>query len=309
MRGVGERSREETEEHMEDRQNQDIHPTAVIEEGARLGSGVSVGPYAVIEAGVRLDDDVSIGPHAHVKGRTRVGAGTTIGTGAQLGERPQMRKNEPVPGNLEIGRGNVIREYVTIHVSTSPETATRIGDDNFLMGFSHVAHDCQLGDSITMCNGTLVAGHAQIESRAFLSGNVTVHQFVRIGQLAMIGGLARVNQDVPPYMMIVGDSRVWGLNVVGLRRAGVSREEMKLLKKAHAVLYRRGLSPRHAREELRKMDSPLIHSLSRFLDESRRGVCGPRKGTLWETLFLEYPYFVRTAVPAYRHFLRGERRT
>jgi UDP-N-acetylglucosamine acyltransferase len=173
------------------------------------------------------------------------------------------------------------------------------------MGFSHVAHDCQLADNIVLCNGALVAGHVRIQERAFISGYVVVHQFVRIGRFAMIGGLSRVNQDVPPFLMVVGDSRVWGLNVVGLRRAQFSRLDVSVLKKAHTILYRSKLSLKSAMDQLKSMDSPLIGELIEFISSSQRGICGPQKSSLLEKIFLDYPYYLRTTIPTYNLFLKS----
>jgi len=286
-----------------------IHPTAVIDKKAQIDEGVSVGPYAVIEAGVVLEKNVRVGPYVHVKGDTRVGEGTFIGTGAVVGELPQIVGCKENNGKLRIGKNNVIREYVTIHVSSSSEKVTSLGDNNFLMGFSHVGHDCRLQNSVVVCNGALVAGHVDIGDRAFVSGGVVVHQFVRIGRLAMIGGLSRVNQDVPPFMMLVGDSRIWGLNLVGLKRAGFKPADIARVKQGFNVLYRQRLSQSGALEKLKTLDSAAVKEIVDFVQDSKRGICGPQKNSLWEKIFLDYPYFARTRIEAYDIFLRCRRKT
>lgn len=285
-----------------------IHPKAIIENGAVLEEGVSVGAYAVVEAAVRLGRNVCVQPHVHLKGDTVIGEGTFIGTGALIGAAPQMLGRAANRGKVTIGRNNVIREYVTIHASTSPQNSTTLGDNNYLMGFSHLAHDCRLKNNIVICNGSLLAGHIEVDNGVFISGNVTMHQFVRIGRLAMVGGLSRVNQDIPPFMMVIGDSRVWGINLVGLRRAKFLRTEIEDVKKAFAILYRRKLSPKSAADRLEGMNSERVKEIADFIRSSQRGICGPKRSALWERLFLDYPYFLRTQIPAYRMFLKTDQR-
>lgn len=276
-----------------------IHQTAVIEKGAKLADDVQVGAYAVIEKGVQLASGVKVGPRAHIKGDTLIGEDTFIGTGALIGEVPQIKGFKGPAGKIRVGRDNVIREYVTIHAGSSPEKITRLGDNNFLMGFSHLAHDCDIKNNVVVCNGALVAGHVEVQDNAFVSGYVTIHQFVRVGRLSMIGGLSRVNQDVPPFMMVVGDSRVWGINAVGLRRAGFAGKETAAIKKAFGLLYRKGRGVSAALDELEKSESPAVKELAQFIHDSKRGICGPKRGSFLERLFLDYPYFVRALLPNY----------
>lgn len=279
-----------------------IDKTAIIDSQAVLGKDVSVGDYAIIEKGVQLGSKVTVSARAHIKGNTVIGDNTFVGIGAIIGEGPQMFGSTENIGRVIIGKNNIIREYVTIHSSTSPERATSLGDNNFLMAFSHVAHDCRLGDKVVICNGALLAGYVQIADQAFISGNVVVHQFARIGRLAMVGGLSRVNQDVPPFMMVVGDSRVWGLNLVGLKRAGIPQDARKQIRKAYELLYRRKMPQKKALEELEKIDSPYVKEITVFILSSQRGICGPQKNSLLEKLFLDYPYLIRNAIPTYRYF-------
>jgi len=279
-----------------------IHPKAIIEEGALLGEGVEVGAYAVVEKGVSLDKGVKVLPFVHLKGNTSVGENTFIGTGAIIGEIPQMLGLKENIGRVYIGKNNVIREYVTIHSSTSADKATSIGDSNFFMGFSHIAHDCKIANEVVICNGSLIAGHVQIQDKAFISGNAAVHQFVRIGRLAMVGGLSRVNQDIPPFMMVVGDSKVWGINLVGLKRAGFTGEEVNIVKKAYNILYRKNLPQKRVLAELEKINSEKAKEMIVFILSSKRGISGPKRSTLLEKIFLDYPYFLRTKIPAYDLF-------
>lgn len=276
-----------------------IHPKAVIEKGVILDDDVSIGPYAYLENGVRLGKGVKVSAFVHLKGNTYIGDNTTIGSGSVIGESPQMLNAKDAKGKVCIGKDNVIREYVTINCSSSPDKATSLGDGNFLMACSHVAHDCRIANNVVICNGALVAGHIEIGDKAFISGNVVIHQFVKIGRLAMIGGLSRVNQDVLPFFMVVGDSRVWGPNLVGLKRAGFDKEEIKQVRKAHKIIYRKELSLKSALEELGKLDSPAVKEMVVFILSSQRGICGPKRSSLWEKLFLDYPYFARRKIPTY----------
>lgn len=283
-----------------------IHPTAVIDKEVVLGEKVEIGPYAVIEKGVKLSKGVVISSHAHLKGNTYIGDNTFVGIGAIIGEIPQILGVRQNQGCVHIGRNNIIREYVTIHSSLSPDKPTYLGDNNFLMAFSHLAHDCKVGDEVVICNGALIAGHVEIGTKAFISGNVVVHQFVKIGRLAMVGGLSRVNQDIPPFMMVVGDSRIWGLNSVGLKRAGFKREEIIQIRNAYNILYRQGLSLKSALEKLKDIKSARVKEIVAFILSSQRGICGPKRSSLWEKLFLDYPYFLRNKIPTYTFFLRSK---
>lgn len=282
-----------------------VDKTAIVDKRATLEEGVWVGPYAVVEKDVHLGQGVSIGPYAHIKGRAYLGDSTSVGTGAVIGEVPQMLGVSQNEGKLYIGKNNVIREYVTIHTATKANCSTLIGDNNYLMGFSHVAHDCKLADNIVVCNGTLLAGCVEVGRGAFISGNVVVHQFVRIGRLAMVGGLSRVNQDVAPFMMVVGDSRIWGINLVGLRRASFKREQIIAIKDAYKLIYRKGLTIKKALTELESIGSEPAKEISLFILSSQRGLCGAKKSSWREKIFLDYPYLIRSKVFSYDRFLKS----
>ena len=276
-----------------------IHPRAVIEKGVVLADDVSIGPYVYLESGVHLGKGVKVSAFAYLKADTYVGENTFIGSGSVIGEAPQILNAKNAKGKVYIGKGNIIREYVTINCSSSPDKATSLGDGNFLMACSHIAHDCKIANNVVICNGSLIAGHIEIGDKAFISGNVVIHQFVKIGRLAMVGGLSRVNQDVLPFMMVVGDSRVWGLNLVGLKRANFKKEDINQIRKAYKILYRKELSLKSALVELEKLDSPAVKEMIVFILSSRRGICGPKRSSLWEKLFLDYPYFARSKIPNY----------
>ena len=267
-----------------------IHPKAIIEQGAILEEGVVVSGYAQIKANVIIGENTFVGP------------------GAIIGEAPQMTGVKVNKGRVRIGKNNTIREYVTINSSTSPDKETCLGDNNYLMAFSHLAHDCQVANDVVICNGSLVAGHANIGDKAFISGNVVIHQFVRIGALVMVGGLSRVNQDIPPFMMVVGDSRVWGINLVGLRRAKFSRDEINQVKKAYNLLYRQNLALKTALKEIETIESVKVKELLVFILASKRGICGPKRSSFFEKLFLDYPYLLRNKIPTYDYFLKYRKR-
>ncbi|MCK4912617.1 MAG: acyl-ACP--UDP-N-acetylglucosamine O-acyltransferase [Candidatus Omnitrophica bacterium] len=281
-----------------------IHPKAIIEKGVILGEDVSIGPYAYLESGVHLGKGVKVSAFAHLRANTYIGDNTFIGSGSVIGEVPQMIDAGAEKGKVYIGKDNIIREYVTINCSSFSDKATSLGDGNFLMACSHVAHDCKIANNVVICNGTLIAGHIEIGDKAFISGNVTVHQFVKIGRLAMIGGLSRINQDVPPFMMVVGDSKVWGLNLIGLKRADFSKGEISQIRKAYKILYRKELLLKSALDELGKLDSLVVKEIIVFILSSKRGICGPKRSSLWEKLFLDYPYFIRRKIPTYESIMK-----
>ncbi|MDD5129162.1 MAG: acyl-ACP--UDP-N-acetylglucosamine O-acyltransferase [Candidatus Omnitrophica bacterium] len=276
-----------------------IHPTAVIDKEAVLGRNADIGAYAVIGKGVRIGDNAAISPYVHIKGDTDIGENVSIGSGAVIGGYAQMLGSKKPNGKIRIGRNNVLREYVTVNSSSSPDKETVIGENNLLMAFAHIAHDCRLGNNVVICNGSLVAGHVEIQDKAFISGNVVVHQFVRIGRIAMVGGLSRVNQDIPPFMMVVGDSKVWSVNLVGLKRAGFSNEDVLKVKKVFKILYASKLPMKKALDQIKEIDSRHAQEIIDFVSASKRGVSGYKRGTLLEKLFLDYPYFIRSKIETY----------
>ena len=252
----------------------DIHPTAVIDPRAEIEPDVEIGPYAVIEGAVHIGRGVKVWPHAYLSAPLEIGEESQVHIGAILGHQHQALR-EPQAGGVRIGKRTIVREYATVHRASQAGAWTSIGSDCLLMGFSHVAHDCAVGNRVILANGALVAGHVTIEDKAILSGHVAVHQFVRIGALAMIGGLARVNKDVPPYFLVKGDSEVWAVNAVGLKRAGISEQGRMAIREAYRLLYRSGLNTTQALKALQAMksSSPEVGHLIRFVQESRRGIC------------------------------------
>jgi UDP-N-acetylglucosamine acyltransferase len=253
-----------------------IHATAVIDPSAELAEDVEIGPYVVIEENVRLGRGCRLMAHAFVGRNSVLGEGNILHPGAIVGHAPQDISTTGLEkSRVVIGERNVFREYCTVHRGYRDGTETRIGDDCFLMAQSHVAHDCRIGDRVILAGGSLLAGHVAVEDRAFISGNVAVHQFCRIGSLAMIAGLARVSRDPPPYFLVKGDSKVYGLNQVGLQRAGLSDRERAELRGAYKILYRKGLrlEPALFRIEQTYPHSRYVRHLVSFIRDSKRGIC------------------------------------
>lgn len=219
-----------------------IHPSAYVASTADLGQNVSIGAFSIVEDDVCIGDNCRLGGHVSIKSGTALGANNEIAEGAVLGGSPQHLKAGSELGKLLIGNGNRIREYVTIHRALAPDACTKIGDGNMIMVNAHIAHDCHVGNNAVLVNNVMLAGHITVGDGAYFGGAAGVHQFSRIGRLAMIGGQSHVGQDVPPFVMVDGISNyIVGLNVVGLRRAGVTRAELQDLKAAYRVIYRSGL--------------------------------------------------------------------
>lgn len=256
-----------------------VHPTAVVEDGARLGPGVEVGPYAVVGAGVVVGAGTSIGPHAVLRGPAVLGEKNRIFPFASLGTDPQDLKFRGEESRLEIGNGNTFREFVTVNRGTAGGGGvTRIGDENLLMAYTHVAHDCRLGDRVVMANGAQLGGHVEIGHFAVLGALCGIHQFVRIGESAMVGAGSMVSQDVPPFLNATGDrATLHGLNLVGLRRRGIPQDNISALKRAYRILFLRKLPLREAMAEVQRSlgEVPEVRRLVDFLEASRRGVCRP----------------------------------
>lgn len=244
-----------------------IHPTAVIHPNAELHPTVQVGAYAVIGGHVKVGPETVIGAHVVLEGPLEIGARNQFFPGAAIGMEPQDLKFAGEPSWVKIGDNNQIREYVTINRATGAGEVTRIGNNNLLMAYVHVGHNCEIEDSVIIANSVALAGHVYIESRARLSGVLGVHQFVHIGRHAMVGGMTRIDRDVPPFMLVEGNpSRIRSLNLVGLKRGGFTSAEMKLLKQAFRTLYRSDLVFKNALEELDSLgDTEHLQHLRRFL--------------------------------------------
>ncbi len=260
-----------------------IHPTAIVHPKAELDPTVSVGPFAVIGEGVRIDRAVSVGSHAVIEGPTEIGEGCVIHPFASLGQPPQDLKYRGEPTRLKIGRRNTFREFVTFHRGTAQGGGeTVIGDDNFFMAYVHVAHDCHVGSHVIMANTATLGGHVTVGNYAIVGGLVGVHQFVRIGGYVMIGGGAIVTQDIPPFVNAAGNrARMYGLNLIGLKRRGFSKEAISALKVAYRLLFRSaGLTLNQRTEQARERAGsfPEAEQMIAFVEASERGICQGR----WE---------------------------
>ena len=256
-----------------------IHPSAVVEDGVDLAADVQVGPFSFLAAGAKIGAGCRIGPHVTIHGCVTLGAGCQVHAGAVLGDLPQDLGFAGDASYVTIGDNCVLREGVTIHRGTKPGTTTRIGNRCMFMAFSHAAHNVQTGDDVILANGALLAGYANLGSRVFVSGHALVHQFVRIGDVAMLGGGAAVSKDVPPFCTVrpMSGNRVLGLNIVGMRRAGISPAERMEVKRLFKMLYLSGLIPSEAIAALQREDLselPVAKSFVDFVSTSERGICG-----------------------------------
>ena len=252
-----------------------IHPSAVIHPSATLGQGVTISPFAIVGPSVTVGDRCWIGPHVTVECNTRLGVGVRLGQGTVVGGDPQDLKYQGEETWVEIGDGTVIREYSTINRGTSATGSTTVGRHCFLMTYVHVAHDCHLGDHVIIANGTQMAGHVTIRDHATLSGLIVIHQFVTIGEYAFAGGATRVSQDLPPFVKAVGNPmELYGLNTIGLQRAGFAPDTIAALKKAYRLFFNSNLNLTQALERA-KLELPMIPEVDRFIsfvESSNRGV-------------------------------------
>ncbi|MEN1681042.1 MAG: acyl-ACP--UDP-N-acetylglucosamine O-acyltransferase [Planctomycetota bacterium] len=256
-----------------------IAPQAVVHPTARVAPDVEIGPFTVVEAGASIGAGCKIASRVTIKSGVVLGEANLVEEGAVIGGMPQHLVRPEAPGPVFIGDRNVIRENVTIHRAMETDGATRIGSDCLLMVGSHVAHDCTIADNVVLTNNVMLAGHVTVGERAYLGGGVAVHQHCRIGRLAMVGGMARVPQDVPPFVMIDGGSGlVVGLNRVGLRRAGLDRNQISDLKQAYQLLYRSGLTfdERIERIEATFAEGPVLE-LAEFFRGGVRGFTSERR--------------------------------
>ncbi len=261
----------------------DIHPTAIVEEGARLGDDIRIGPYCVVGAAVELGRGVVLESHVVVGGRTRIGDNSHIFPFASIGLKPQDLKFKGEESELIIGKGNQIREHVTMNPGTAGGgLVTRVGDNCLFMVGSHVAHDCIIGDNVIMANNATLAGHVSLGDNAIIGGLSAVHQFVRIGNDAMVGGMSGVEQDVIPFGSVTGDrAHLQGLNLVGLKRHGFEREDIHTLRNAYRLLFADEGTLSERLSDVAKVfgENSVVAAIVGFMrSESQRGICQPRDG-------------------------------
>jgi UDP-N-acetylglucosamine acyltransferase len=252
-----------------------IHPTAVIDPTAEIDADVEIGPFVVIQGPVKIKRGTRMLAQVYATGWTEIGENNEIHPGVILGDAPQDKAYKGEKTYLKIGDHNIIREHVQIHRGTEAESSTTVGNDNFLMANSHVGHNCKLGDQIILANGALLGGHVEVGNNVFISGNCVVHQFVRIGEHALMRGLSGTSRDVPPYSIVDWQHTVRGVNVVGLKRAGFDERRIRDLRDAFRVLFRKGRNLSLAVKELeaRGTVGADVLTLLDFIKSSSRGVC------------------------------------
>jgi UDP-N-acetylglucosamine acyltransferase len=267
---------------------QGIHPTAVIDPSAQIGEGVRIGPYCIIEKGVSIGDDCWLQHHVTISGPTGIGRGNKFYAYGSIGQQTQDLKYHGEPTCLRIGDNNTFREFVTVHRGTSPDSCTRVGSDGNFLAYSHIAHDCTVGDSVIFSNNGTVAGHVEVGDHAVIGGLTAVHQFCRIGRHAMTGGCSKIVQDVPPFMIADGNPAVVrGINLVGLERHIFSEDAIRRIRDAYRILYRGKMNVHQAAEKIRVelLDSCAeIQQLLDFILTSQRGIIRKplRRGALSE---------------------------
>lgn len=258
-----------------------VHPTAVISGEARLAPDVRVGPFAVIDGPVTIGPGCVLGPHVHLMGPLTLGANNTIGTGTVLGGPPQHLAYRGEVTAVEIGNGNTFHEHVTVHRAMpvgagSGTGVTRIGNDNYFMAGSHVAHDCRVGNHTILVNAAVLGGHVELGDRAMISGNSAVHQFCRVGRVAMLAGVSACTRDIPPFWILQDINRVFGVNVVGMRRASIPPVEIQAVRKAFRIFHREKLTIAAAllRVEAELGQVPAVREVIDFIRTTKRGICG-----------------------------------
>lgn len=255
----------------------DIHKTAIVNSKADIAEDVHIGPFCIISEGAVIKRGTRLISNVIIEGQTEIGENCVIHPFATVGVAPQDIKYKNEKTGVKVGNNNIIREYVSIHrASVAGDGLTEIGDSNFLMAYVHIAHDCKIGNSVIMANAATLAGHVQVEDHAVIGGLVAVHQFTRIGAYSMVGGFSGIGQDIPPYTMASGArAKLYGLNVIGLKRHGFSDETINSLKKAYKILFR---EKRTLKDALKKIKSelpeiPEIKHLIEFIEKNKRGIC------------------------------------
>lgn len=252
-----------------------IHPSAVVSKKAKIGKDVIVGPFTVISDNVVIGADTKIGSHCVIEGNTTIGKNCEIFSGAVIGSRPQDLKFKDEKVFLEIGNHNIIREYCTLNPGTAEGSKTIVGDNNLLMAYSHIAHDCKVGNGCILANNCTLAGHVTIEDKVVIGGIVAIHQFVKVGMLSITGGCSKIVQDIPPFSTCDGHpARVYGLNLIGLRRKGISNAAIKKIDQAFKIMFNSGISVKHAIEKIEKEFelTEEIAYLVNFAKNSERGL-------------------------------------
>jgi UDP-N-acetylglucosamine acyltransferase len=254
---------------------QDIHSTAVVSADAEIGEEVSIGPYSVVDGNTVIGNGCKIGPHVSILEHTKIGPRCEIHAGASLGGIPQDAGFKGTESYVDIGAGCIIREHVTIHRGTGEGSTTRVGSGCFLMACSHVAHNCVLDNDVIMANNAMLAGHVHVGEKVFISGGAGIHQFARVGRLALVGGNSVCSKDVPPFCMV--EPCTWngvkGMNIIGMRRAGMSADQRVEVKRVFKLLYNSDLNTAQALEQIDSLEGDVAAEMARFVRESERGIC------------------------------------
>src|SRR6266542_6099527 len=264
-----------------------IHPTAIVDPAARVGVDVEIGPFSIVGPQVTIGEKTIVQSHVVIEGEVTIGSGNLIGHGAVIGAPPQDVSFSPQrKTKVEIGNHNIIREYCTIHRGTAEDSATKIGDKNFLMAGAHIGHNCEIGNDVIIANNCLLAGYVRVDDSAFLGGGSTFHQFMHIGRLVMVQGSSSFGKDLPPFVIAAERNFVFGLNVVGLRRAGFSEKDRDEIKTAFKLVYLSGLNIGQALEKAAtmKFGGPAREFLDFVSNAKKRGICPLKRGANEELL-------------------------
>jgi len=263
--------------------NAKIHPTAIVDPSAKIGADVQIGPFSIVGPDVTIDSRTIVQSHVVIEGEVAIGRGNFIGHGAIIGVPPQDVSFSPErKTKVEIGNDNIIREYCTIHRGSADGTATKIGDKSFLMSGAHIGHNCLIGNNVVIANNCLLAGHVRVDDGAFLGGGSTFHQFMHIGRLVMVQGSSAFGKDLPPFVVAAERNCVFGLNIVGMRRAGLSADDRDEIKEAFKLVYHSGLNTSQALEKAETMTFgvPAREFLDFVANAKMRGICPLKRGEI-----------------------------
>ncbi len=258
-----------------------VHPTAIVDSNAKVGANVEIGAFSIIGPHVTIGEQTIVQSHVVIEGEVAIGRGNLIGHGAIIGVPPQDVSFSPErKTKVEIGEGNIIREYCTIHRGSPDGSVTKIGDKNFLMAGAHIGHNCLIGDNVVIANNCLLAGHVRVDDGAFLGGGSTFHQFMQIGRLVMVQGSSAFGKDLPPFVVAAERNYVFGLNIVGMRRAGLSANDRSEIKEAFKLVYLSGLNTSQALEKAQTMTvgAPAREFLDFVVSAKKRGICPLKRG-------------------------------
>jgi len=262
-----------------------IHPTAIVDTAARIGSDVEIGPFSIVGPQVAIGENTIVQSHVVIEGEVEIGSGNLIGHGAIIGAPPQDISFSPErKTKVAIGNNNIIREYCTIHRGTAEGSATKIGNNNFLMAGAHIGHNCEIGNNVVIANNCLLAGYVQVDDGAFLGGGSTFHQFMHIGRLVMVQGSSAFGKDLPPFVVAAERNSVFGVNVVGLRRAGFSTKDREEIKAAFKLVYLSGLNISQALQNGATMNfgAPAREFLDFIGNAKKRAICPLKRGAIEE---------------------------